>query len=127
MQQHVTVGSAVTTDGNLTYRGLQQLGYRHQQMVLQQREKNAASNLLPGVHRVASLLKRWLLGTHHGRIGETQFPYYLDKFTFRFNRRKPRKLFHAFLQQAVREEPTPYADLIAPNIQTKTVGSSWSK
>lgn len=125
VQQNVAVGSAVTTDGNLAYRGLQQLGYRHQQIVLQQREKNAASNLLPSVHRVASLLKRWLLGTHHGRIGEMQFPYYLDEFTFRFNRRKartPGKLFHALLQQAVREEPAPYTDLIAPNKQSTTSG-----
>ena len=90
VQQNVAVGSTVTTDGNVAYRGLEQLGYRHQALVLLHQEKKAATHLLPGVHLAASLLKRWLLGTHHGRIGETQFPYYLDEFTFRFNRRKAR-------------------------------------
>ena len=125
VQQNVAVGSVIITDGKVAYRGLEQLGYPHQPIILQQKEKDAASNLLPGVHRVASLLKRWLLGTHHGRIGETQFPYYLDEFTFRFNRRKartPGKLFHALLQQAVREEPAPYTDLIAPSTQTTSGG-----
>jgi transposase-like protein len=110
IQQNVAVGSAVTTDGSIAYRGLDQLNYHHQPIVLLRKEKDAASQLLPRVHVVASLLKRWLLGTHHGRIGEAQLPYYLDEFTFRFNRRKartPGKLFHALLHQAVREDPAP--------------------
>jgi transposase-like protein len=124
VRQHVAVGSVVHTDGRTAYQGLGQ-SYLHQPITLLHQEKNAASRLLPHVHRVASLLKRWLLGTHQGRIGETQLPYYLDEFTFRFNRRKahtPGKLFHALLHQALREEPAPYADLIAKDPQTTTGG-----
>ena len=59
---------------------------------------------MPGAHRVASLLKRWILGTHHGSFGMKQLDYYLDEFTFRFNRRASRArglLFYRLVQQAV--------------------------
>ena len=78
-------------------------------------EKDAALRLLPRVHRVASLLKRWLLGTHQGAVSPKHLDYYLDEFTFRFNRRKSRsrgKLFYRLVQQAAQVEPTPYRDLV---------------
>ena len=74
-----------------------------------------ANHLLPRVHRVVSLLKRWLLGTHQGAIGHEYLDYYLDEFTFRFNRRKSRhrgKLFYRLVQQAVQTEPVPYDRLV---------------
>ncbi len=58
--------------------------------------RKEASKLMPRVHRVVSLLKRWLLGTHQGGVAYYYLPYYLDEFTFRFNRRKSKsrgKLF----------------------------------
>jgi hypothetical protein len=64
---------------------------------------------------VTSLLKRWLLGTHQGAVSRAHLDYYLDEFTFRFNRRGSRsrgKLFYRLLQQAVAIEPTPYKHLI---------------
>jgi len=67
------------------------------------------------VHRVAALLKRWLLGTHQGAVEPQHLPYYLDEFTFRFNRRtcKSRgKLFYRLMQQAVATEPTTYAAMV---------------
>ena len=67
------------------------------------------------VHRVVSLLKRWLLGTHQGRVGHAHLDYYLDEFTFRFNRRRSRhrgKLFFRLVQQAVAIEPIPYRRLV---------------
>ena len=67
--------------------------------------------LLPGVHRVASLLKRWLLGTHQGSVQPHQLDYYLDEFTFRFNRRSSRSrglLFYRLLEQAVATSPVTY-------------------
>ena len=70
-----------------------------------------ASQLMPRVHRVASLMKRWLLGTHQGAVAPRHLPYYLDEFTFRFNRRKSKsrgKLFFRLMQQAVSTPPTPY-------------------
>ena len=68
-----------------------------------QRKWQNGSILLPRVHRVASLLKRWLLGTHQGAVSREHLDYYLDEFTFRFNRRKSRsraKLFYRLVQQA---------------------------
>jgi transposase-like protein len=109
-------GSFVHTDGLMAWKGLQKLGYRHKPTVLLGRkDKNAASRLLPRVHRVASLLKRWLLGTHQGAVEPAHLDYYLDEFTFRFNRRTSRsrgKLFYRLLQQAVEIPPTTYRQII---------------
>jgi hypothetical protein len=71
--------------------------------------------LLPRVHRVASLLKRWLLGTHQGAVERTHLPYYLDEFTFRFNRRTSSQrglLFCRLVQQALEVDPAPYRSLL---------------
>jgi hypothetical protein len=60
------------------------------------------------VHRVASLVKRWILGTHHGAVQPEHLDAYLDEFVFRFNRRTSsshRRLFHRLLQQAVVTDP----------------------
>src|SRR6266478_356847 len=85
-----------------------------------------ASKLLPRVHRVASLLKRWLLGTHQGAVAPWQLPYYLDEFTFRFNRRTSRsrgKLFFRLMQQAVNTRPATYEVLIKVSPQPQAVGA----
>ena len=69
---------------------------------------------MPGVHRVASLLKRWLLGTHQGAVKPKQLDYYLDEFAFRFNRRTCRSrglLFYRLLEQAVATRPATYAQI----------------
>ena len=89
-------------------------GYIHKQQV-GRGSGEPADTLLPRVHRVASLLKRWLLGTHQGRPDRTHLPYYLDEFTFRFNRRTSRHqglLFYRLMQQAVAVAPVPYERLI---------------
>jgi transposase-like protein len=114
-QEVIEPGSIVHTDGLPSYRGLETLGYQHEASVLLGQEKDAALRLLPRVHRVASLLKRWLLGTHQGAVSSKHLDYYLDEFTFRFNRRKSRsrgKLFYRLMQQAVQVEPVPYRDLV---------------
>jgi ISXO2-like transposase domain len=70
---------------------------------------------MPRVHQVVSLLKRWLLGTHHGAVTHEHLDYYLDEFTFRFNRRRSRslgKLFFRLVQQAVAVDPAPYESLV---------------
>ena len=72
---------------------------------------------MPRFHRVASLLKRWLLGTHQGAVSHKHLDYYLDEFSFRFNRRKSRsrgKLFYRLAQQAVAVEPAPYKIIVHP-------------
>ncbi len=116
IQQTIASGSVVHTDGRPAYQGLEKLGYRHERTVLLGRKgKNAPSELLPRVHRIASLLKRWLLGTHQGAVSVEHLDYYLDEFTFRFNRRTSRsrgKLFYRLLQQCVQIEPTTYQSMI---------------
>lgn len=104
-------GSTVRTDGLNAYLGLE--GYVHDRQV--QRHQSEGEHLLPRVHRVVSLLKRWLLGTHQGAIGHAHLDYYLDEFTFRFNRRTSAsrgKLFYRLLQQAVQVDPAPYKNII---------------
>lgn len=115
VQEAVEPGAVVHTDGWRGYCGLERKGYKHHVTNLK-RSEELAHELLPRVHRVASLLKRWLLGTHQGSVSPQHLDYYLDEFTFRFNRRRSRyrgKLFYRLVQQAVAVEPMPYKDLIA--------------
>jgi hypothetical protein len=91
-------------------------GYLHQPIVVK-RQSQDAGTLLPRVHRVASLLKRWLLGTHQGAVGHESLDYYLDEFTFRFNHRKSAsrgKLFYRLAHQTVQVEPVPFEALAQP-------------
>lgn len=114
--QVIEPGSTVVTDGLQAYRDLK--GYVHDRQV-QQRQPADAEHLLPRVHRVASLLKRWLLGTHQGAIAHEHLDDYLDEFTFRFNRRASAsrgKLFYRLAQQAVQVEPAPFDTLVTPKI-----------
>ena len=70
---------------------------------------------MPRVHRVASLLKRWLLGTHQGAVRPQQLDYYLDEYSFRFNRRGSNHrglLLYQLLEQAVQTEPRPLSTII---------------
>lgn len=109
-------GTVVITDGWPAYLGFTDLGYVHRPRVVRTTAKKA-STLLPRVHRVAALLKRWLLGIHQGRASREQLGYYLDEFTFRFNHRLSRhrgKLFYRLVQQAVAIEPVPYSRLVEP-------------
>ena len=93
----IAPGSTVHTDGWPSYQGLDQLGYDHEVTVLRGKRKDA-SKLLPRVHLVVSLLKRWLVGTHQGAVSHAHLGYYLDEFTFRFNRRRSKSRGKTFLQ-----------------------------
>ena len=107
-------GSLVHTDGWLGYDRLKAHGYRHRITFLSDHPE-PAHELLPRVHLVASLLKRWLLGTHQGAVSPAHLDYYLDEFTFRFNRRRSRhrgKLFFRLATQALQVEPAPYHVLV---------------
>jgi transposase-like protein len=114
VQESIQSGSVVHTDGWRGYSGLSAKGYVHEVTVIKGR-KETASELLPRVHRVISLLKRWLMGTHQGAVSHKHLDYYLDEFTFRFNRRKSKsrgKLFFRLAQQAVAVEPAPYDRIV---------------
>jgi transposase-like protein len=107
VQDCIEPATVVRTDGWSGYSQLESLGYYHQ--VVRQ-ESHIGENLLPLVNRVVSLLKRWLLGTHQGAVSISHLDYYLDEFTFRFNRRRSRsrgKLFYRIVQQAAAVDPLP--------------------
>jgi transposase-like protein len=123
IQGAIVQGSCVHTDGWKPYQGLEPLGFQHEVSKLKGQKKDAATELLPRVHLVASLLKRWLLGTHQGAIMPEHLDYYLDEFTFRFNRRNSvsrGKLFYRLAQQAVQVPPTPYRMLVGGSKNPKT-------
>lgn len=115
---HVEPGATVVTDGWSGYEGLVRLGYFHDR-----RSQRAARlrgddphTLMPAVHRVASLTKRWLLGTHQGAVDAAHLPNYLNEFVFRFNRRNARSrgmLFYRVLEMAIAHAPVRYQELIA--------------
>jgi len=111
IQQSIEPGSTVATDGLQAYRELE--GYVHDRQI-QKHQPTDAEHLLPRVHRVISLLKRWLLGTHQGGIAHEYREDYLNEFTFRFNRRTSTsrgKLFYRLAQQAVQVSPVPFDSL----------------
>ena len=105
----VEEGSAIRTDGWPSYARLRELGYRHEKAVTGGAPGRIERDFTR-VHRVAALLKRWLLGTHQGAAEEQHLDYYLDEFTFRFNGRTSRSrglLFYRLPQQGVATDPVP--------------------
>jgi hypothetical protein len=114
VSEAVAPGSAVRTDGWNVYADLPDIGYRHLPINVSRTGK-AASASMPHVHRVLALLKRWLLGTHQGAVQPHQLDYYLDEFTFRFNRRHSRHrglLFYRLVQEAAATEPIPLKRIV---------------
>lgn len=104
IQNSIVPKAVVRTDGWNGYNRLKTLDYTHD---IVRNDSDVGDNLLPHANLVASLLKRWILGTHQGAIRHSHLDYYLDEFTFRFNRRTSRargKLFYRLLQQAVAVE-----------------------
>ena len=110
----VEPGATVHTDGWQAYWTLPDRGYEHERTVMR-KQSDPAHVVMPGVHRVASLLQRWLLGTHQGSVSVEHLQAYLNEYTFRFNRRRSRRrglLFYRLLEQAVIAEPITYRGLI---------------
>lgn len=113
----VELGSEIRTDSWRGYNGLDSLGYIHKKINLSA-TGDPAHVLMPGVHRISSLLKRWLLGTHQGAVSVKHLDYYLDEYTFRFNRRTSKArgmLFYRLIQQAVATGPSPYNKIVRGN------------
>lgn len=113
----VTTGSVVHTDAWQGYAVLAGRGFDHRPVSVraQGRGRAAAGELMPRVHLVVSLLKRWLIGTHQGGVSAEHLDYYLDEFSFRFNRRRSRRrglLFKRLLENAVRIDPLPYEAIV---------------
>src|SRR3954449_566985 len=109
----VATPTAVATDGWSGYAGLAAEGYAHEPV-----DPGApdAALRLPGIHLVFGLVKRWLLGTHHGAVSKKHLPAYLDEYVFRFNRRTAKRISHGFarlVEQAVRTRPVTYRAIVA--------------
>jgi hypothetical protein len=127
VQQAIEPGTRIQTDDWTGYRRLRTLGYDHEVI---QPAAELGENLLPRVNLVASLLKRWLLGTHQGAVRPRHLDYYLDEFTFCFNRRTSRSrglLFYRLVQQAVMLQPVIGRELVGGRVLTKpqrTTGGS---
>jgi transposase-like protein len=112
--QNVSGDANVRTDGLSSYDELGEVGYAHEKRVIG-KDPRRASTKLPGVHRIISLVKRWLLGTHQGAVSEKHLPWYLQEYTFRFNRRLSShcgKLFHRLAEQLMHTTPTTYRALV---------------
>src|SRR4051795_4865446 len=112
---HVAKPATVTTDGWRGYLGLPAKGYDHEPINLGATRGDAALRP-PGSHLAFSLVKRWLLGTHHGAVSEKHLPAYLDEDAFRFNRRTAKRVSHGFarlIEHAVRIKPSTYRAIVA--------------
>jgi transposase-like protein len=113
IKENITKGSTIHTDGWKSYGSLSALGYKHLPI------KSATVNpdeLLPRINIVTALLKRWILGTHHGRLDAKHMASYFEEFAFRFNRRTSKSrglLFQRVLENSVRVQPAPYQDIVA--------------
>ena len=110
---NVEAGSELITDGWSGYSGIGAKGYTHK--IYKQTQASTEEERLPHVHLIISLVKRWLLGTHQGAVGEKHLQAYLDEYVFRFNRRNARKrglLFYRLLENAMQTEPITYKEII---------------
>lgn len=113
IQDVIEPGSTICSDGSQAYKQIGKKGYKHNRIV-HLGSSVPAHETMAGVHRVSSLCKRWLLGTYQGAVKAKQLDYYLDEFTFRFNRRKSDSrglLFYRLLEQAVRSKPITYQSI----------------
>ena len=119
IQDSVDPSAIVRTDGSGSYAKLHQIGYNHERNVMLGSDTPAHVSMA-GVHRVSALLKRWMLGTHHGSVQPEHLDAYLDEFVFRFNRRSSTSrgmLFYRLLQQAVVTDPVTYQDIVHPDLE----------
>lgn len=117
IENNIEQSSTIITDGWKSYNNLVNMGYLHkiQKAVINDDEEQ---EVLPNVHRIASLLKRWLLGTHQSYLNKNKLEYYLDEYVFRYNRRTSTSrglLFLRLIEQAVITEPVSYKEIINQN------------
>ena len=124
IKDNVQIGAEIRTDGWSGYNGIEVMGYKHTVTNISHSD-NPAHVVMPRVHRVASLLDRWWLGIHQGAIRPSHLDYYLDEFTFRFNRRTSKArglLFYRLMEQAVDCPPVPRKMLIGGKSQHVVLG-----
>lgn len=116
VEDNVEKPSTIITDEWPSYNQLGSIGYLH--MTQKATAKDDDQEVLPNVHRIASLLKRWMLGTHQSYLNKNKLGYYLDEYVFRYNRRTSRSrglLFLRLIEQAVKTDPITYKEIIKQN------------
>ena len=114
IENNIEKASKIITDGWKGYNGLSRLGYLHEIQKPTVKDEDG-EGVLPNVHRIASLLKRWLLGTHQSYLNKNKLGYYLDEFVFRYNRRTSKSrglLFLRLIEQAVITSPISYKEIL---------------
>jgi transposase-like protein/Zn ribbon nucleic-acid-binding protein len=112
IRNNVEEGSTIISDGWRSYASISSVGYKH--VIHSKKEAKNGEELLPNVHRIISLLKRWLLGTHQGAVSKKHLQAYLDEYVFRFNRRKSAQrglLFYRLLECAMLVSPITFEEL----------------
>jgi len=116
IENNIELSSTIITDGWPSYNELSKKGYRHKVQKATVKDEN--EEVLPNVHRIASLLKRWLLGTHQSYLNKNKLEFYLDEYVFRYNRRTSTSrglLFLRLIEQAVITAPVSYEEIINKN------------
>ena len=116
IENNIEPSSTIITDGWPSYNELSKKGYRHKVQKATVKDEN--EEVLPNVHRIASLLKRWLLGTHQSYLNKNKLEFYLDEYVFRYNRRTSTSrglLFLRLIEQAVITAPVSYEEIINEN------------
>lgn len=110
---NIATGSTIHTDGWKSYNDVSKLGYKH---VPRRSATVDPDELLPRINTVTALLKRWLMGTLHGRFDSKHMDSYFEEFVFRFNRRTSKArglLFQRVLENSLRVSPTAYSQIVA--------------
>jgi len=116
IEDNIKKGSKVVTDGWPSYSRLTEMEYVHEIQLPSAMEDGR--EVLPNVHRIASLLKRWLLGTHQSYLNKNKLRYYRDEYVFRYNRRTARSrdlLFLRLIEQAVTNGPLSFKQIVEKN------------
>jgi transposase-like protein len=116
IEKNIDQSSTIITDGWPSYSNLEKMGYVHK--IQKSTVEEEGEEILPNVHRIASLLKRWLLGTHQSYLNKNKLEYYLDEYVFRYNRRTSTSrglLFMRLIEQAVISDPVSYDNIIKQN------------
>ena len=115
IKNNIETRSTIITDGWKGYTDLNKMKYIH--IIEEKTVKLDKDDITPNIHKIASLLKRWLLGTHQNYTSPEQLNYYLNEYAFRYNRRKSKSrgyLFYVLLKQAVLHAPVYEIELVKP-------------
>ena len=116
IENNIEKASTIITDEWPSYIELESMGYIHETQKATAMDED--QEVLPNVHRIAALLKRWMLGTHQSYLNKNKLEYYLDEYAFRYNRRTSTSrglLFLRLIEQAVSESPVSYKEIITQN------------